>query len=45
MLGLLGFKVRTVCYSEYLSNRDYKLFEEVFARFGLQKYVKYSTIK
>eukprot|EP00956_Cyclotella_meneghiniana_P041584 scaffold231470_cov23-Cyclotella_meneghiniana.AAC.1 len=45
MLALLGFKVRTVCYSEYLSNRDYKLFEEVFCHFGLQRHVKYSTIK
>eukprot|EP00956_Cyclotella_meneghiniana_P014879 scaffold22512_cov22-Cyclotella_meneghiniana.AAC.1 len=45
LLVLLGFRVRAVCYSEYLSNRDHKLFEEVFARFGLQRHVKYSTIR
>jgi hypothetical protein len=44
MLSLLGFKVRTVCYSEYLSNRDFKLFEELFDRFGLKKFIKYSKI-
>lgn len=44
MLGLLGFKVRTVCYSEYLSARDYSLFEELFERFGLKKFIKYSKI-
>ena len=30
LCALLGFKVRTVCYSEYLSARDLKLFKEVF---------------
>lgn len=44
MLGLLGFKVRTVCYSEYLSARDFSLFEELFERFGLKKFIKYSKI-
>ena len=44
MLALLGFKVRTVCYSEYLSNRDFELFKEVFDYFGITKYIKYSKI-
>ena len=44
MFGLLGFRVRTVCYSEYLSSRDFHLFEEVFGRFGLLQFIKYSKI-
>lgn len=44
MLALLGFRVRTVCYSEYLSNRDFELFKEIFDRFGLTDYIKYSQI-
>ena len=44
MLALLGFKVRTVCYSEYLSNRDFELFKEVFDWFGITEYIKYSKI-
>ncbi|KAL7565546.1 hypothetical protein ACA910_003823 [Epithemia clementina (nom. ined.)] len=43
-LGLLGFRVRCVCYSEYLSIRDYNLFSEVFEAFQLTKQVKYSKI-
>ena len=43
-LALLGFRVRTVCYSEYLSSRDFSLFEDVFRRFGLIDDVKYSKI-
>ena len=44
MLALLGFRVRTVCYSEYLSSRDFLLFEEVFQKFGVLDLVKYSKI-
>jgi hypothetical protein len=44
MLGLLGFQVRTVCYSEYLSSRDFALFEDVFSRFGIKELIRYSTI-
>lgn len=44
ILALLGFRVRCVCYSEYLSNRDYKLFAELFTGFGVAPLVKYSTI-
>lgn len=44
VLALLGFRVRTVCYSEYLSSRDYSLFEEVFQKFGVLDLVTYSKI-
>jgi len=44
MLALLGLRVRTVCYSEYLSSRDFRLFEEVFQKFGVLDLVKYSKI-
>ncbi|CAJ1966717.1 unnamed protein product [Cylindrotheca closterium] len=44
VLGLLGFRVRCVCYSEYLSRRDYGLFEEVFRRFQIAEDVVYSKI-
>ncbi len=44
MLALFGFRVRTVCYSEYLSSRDFRLFEEVFQKFGVLDSVKYSKI-
>ena len=44
MLALLGFRVRTVCYSDYLSSRDFRLFEEVFQKFGVLELVKYSKI-
>ncbi|CAJ1966718.1 unnamed protein product [Cylindrotheca closterium] len=43
-LGLLGFRVRCVCYSEYLSDRDYGLFEDVFRRFQIHEDVVYSKI-
>ena len=41
---MLGFRVRRVCYSEYLSNRDYDLFKDVFSYFHLTEYIKYSKI-
>ena len=44
MFALLGFRVCTVCYSEYLSDRDFRLFEEVFDRFGLSNLIAYSKI-
>ena len=44
MFALLGFRVRTVCYSEFLSERDFKLFEDIFERFGLIDYITYSKI-
>ena len=44
LLALFGFRVRCVCYSEYLSSRDYQLFLDVFEKFGLTRLIKYSTI-
>eukprot|EP00980_Cylindrotheca_fusiformis_P018989 scaffold6361_cov124-Cylindrotheca_fusiformis.AAC.2 len=44
VLGLLGFRVRCVCYSDYLSQRDYGLFEEVFDHFQIKSSIKYSKI-
>ena len=40
----LGFRVRCVCYSDYLSGRDYDLFRELFEAFGVTGLVTYSTI-
>jgi hypothetical protein len=44
ILGLLGFNVRCVCYSEYLSSRDYELFKDVCECFGLLGSINYSKI-
>ena len=44
ILGLLGFNARCVCYSEYLSNRDYELFRDIFDSFGLLESINYSII-
>lgn len=44
LFGLLGFRVRCVCYSDYLSGRDYSLFNPIFQRLNLEKHVSYSTI-
>jgi uncharacterized protein YegL len=44
VLGLLGFSVCCVCYSEYLSSRDYEAFRDVFDIFGLASSIKYSKI-
>ena len=44
VLALLGFSVRCVCYSEYLSQRDHALFKELFDAFGISDLVTYSTI-
>lgn len=44
LFGLLGFRVRTVCYSEYLSERDHGLFRDIFAAFGVGNRVVYSKI-
>ena len=44
LLALLGFRIRCVCYSEYLSERDHDLFEAVFDAFHVSDRIKYSTI-
>ena len=45
LLSLLGFDADVVCYSEYLSDRDYKSFEKLFTKFGLTKSIRYGTFK
>jgi Mg-chelatase subunit ChlD len=42
-LASLGSHVDCVCYSEYLSERDYKSFETVFNKLGIGDKVRYST--
>jgi len=42
--ALLGFEVNCICYSKYLSKRDYSDFKNVFETFKVQDKVKYSTI-
>eukprot|EP00854_Cymbomonas_tetramitiformis_P004389 gene4389-5398_t len=44
LFGLLGLKVRCVCYSEYLSERDHELFRELFCAFGVSEHIVYSKI-
>ena len=44
LLSLFGFRVRCVCYSEYLSTRDYNLFSQIFEAFHLENLVTYSKI-
>ena len=44
VLALLGFRVRCICYSDYLSQRDHGLFKELFERLGVLDLVAYSTI-
>ena len=44
IFGVLGFRVRCVCYSEYLSARDYQDFKKIFEAFECTAKVTYSTI-
>ena len=44
VLALLGYRVRCVCYSDYLSTRDYELFKDLFAIFKLLDRINYSKI-
>jgi hypothetical protein len=45
VLGVLGFSVRCVCYSDFLSCRDHELFKDLFDAFQVSNSVHYSTIK
>jgi len=42
--ALCGFAVHSICYSQYLSERDYKDFEQLFDAFGVKDTITYSTI-
>ena len=43
IFALCGFDVRCACYSNYLSERDFKAFSGMFAQLGLIDRIKYST--
>jgi hypothetical protein len=43
VLALMGYDINCVCYSEYLSRRDYEAFQSIFNAFGLGKNVYYGT--
>jgi hypothetical protein len=42
--ALCGFVVHSICYSQYLSERDYNNFEKLFDTFGVKEQITYSTI-
>ena len=42
-LALLDFDVYCACYSQYLSQRDMKSFENLFSALGVDKSIKYGT--
>ncbi len=44
ILALVGFRISCVCYSQYLSARDYHSFKDLFLRFGVAEDIKYSTL-
>ncbi|CAF3955884.1 unnamed protein product [Rotaria sordida] len=43
IFALLGFDVSCVCYSEYLSEKDYIKFLPIFDSLGLLQYIHYGT--
>lgn len=43
-LALLGHSVDVICYSAYLSNRDWLAFKDLFERLGIADKVQYLTI-
>jgi hypothetical protein len=43
VLSILGFDVYCVCYSDYLSKRDYNAFKTLFDNLDLQKHIHYGT--
>ena len=45
LLSFLGFEADVVCYSEYLSERDYESFQSMFTDFGLTTSIRYGTFK
>ncbi|CAE7941909.1 unnamed protein product, partial [Symbiodinium necroappetens] len=44
LLALLGHRVRCVCYSKYLSDRDFKAFRALFEALAVQHRIVYSVI-
>ena len=45
VLAMQGYNVNCICYSEYLSKRDYQSFLPIFQEFGVDDKITYSTIK
>lgn len=45
MLALLGYTVNCACYSEYLSERDYKAFSYLFTAFRVEEYIVYDNFQ
>ncbi len=45
VLSLLGFDVDCVCYSDYLSRRDYEEFKNLFELFGVAQNIGYQTFE
>jgi hypothetical protein len=45
MLAMMDCDVVCVCYSTYLSTRDFVAFKSLFKAFGVLEYIKYSTVK
>jgi hypothetical protein len=43
ILALIGFDIYSVCYSSYLSKRDYDDFKRLFEFFEIDKFVNYGT--
>lgn len=43
LLALAGYEVRCVCYSDYLSKRDYQYFEEIFQDLDVKDKISYGT--
>ncbi|KRX04482.1 P-loop containing nucleoside triphosphate hydrolase [Pseudocohnilembus persalinus] len=43
--ALLGFEVHSVCYSQYLSNRDEIAFQKLFQNFGVKDKIFYGTFQ
>ena len=44
IFALKGYDVNCICYSSYLSARDYDDFKEIFQTFKVDKFITYSTI-
>jgi energy-coupling factor transporter ATP-binding protein EcfA2 len=45
ILALLGCNVDCICYSKYLSNRDYEDFIHIFELFGVTESIRYGNIQ
>lgn len=43
VMAKLGYNVKCVCYSEYLSTRDRNSFEELFKIFDVKDFIQYDT--